>query len=42
MSDVRLETCADLRSKFGFYIRGLLNVETCAVDYRCLSMQSKY
>ena len=25
----------DLRSKFCFYIRGLLNVETCAVDYGC-------
>ena len=28
----------DLHSKFGFYIRGLLNVETCAVDYGCLRM----
>ena len=28
----------DLHSKFGFYIRGLLNVETCAVDYGCLWM----
>ena len=26
----------DLRSKFAFNIRGLLNVETCAVDYGCL------
>ena len=26
----------DLRSKFSFNIRGLLNVETCAVDYGCL------
>ena len=26
----------DLRSKFPFNIRGLLNVETCAVDYGCL------
>ena len=28
----------DLRSKFAFNIRGLLNVETCAVDYGCLWM----
>ena len=26
----------DLRSKVAFNIRGLLNVETCAVDYGCL------
>ena len=26
----------DLRSKFAFNIRGLLNVETCVVDYGCL------
>ena len=26
----------DLRSKLAFNIRGLLNVETCAVDYGCL------
>ena len=26
----------DLRSKFALNIRGLLNVETCAVDYGCL------
>ena len=26
----------DLRSMFAFNIRGLLNVETCAVDYGCL------
>ena len=26
----------DLRSKFAFNIRGLLNVETCTVDYGCL------
>ena len=26
----------DLRSKFAFNIRGLLNVGTCAVDYECL------
>ena len=28
----------DLRSKFAFNIRGLWNVETCAVDYGCLWM----
>ena len=28
----------DLHSKFAFNIRGLLNVETCAVDYGCLWM----
>ena len=28
----------DLRSKFTFNIRGLLNVETCVVDYGCFWM----
>ena len=31
----------DLRSKFGFYIRGLLYVQTCAVDYGCFCTDSK-